>query len=456
MATISVGGLATGLDTNSIVDKLVKLEGRSVDLLTAQRVAAQNQQSALQTFNGKVLAFLAAVDKLRTPGDVLVRTATSSSPTVLGASAGSGAGVGSTTVTVTNLAKASIGAAANGTSSSSATIATGSGNFAFRVGSGAVQTIAIDATTTLQDLATAVNNLNAGVTASVVNLGTAATPDYRLRIASNATGTSSALSIVTDNTTLGVAVTQAAENATLTVGGFAGSITREGNTVNDVIPGVALSLAATGGPVTVTVATDADKITANVQAAVTAFNDLVSFVEGQSTVTQDTSSDERSVAVGPLALDGTVRSILGALHSAVSDAIPGATGSYTLLAQMGITTNRDGTLAFDSAKLKSALASDDVAVGALFAGSGTIAGVADRVHDYLAGVTQAGGLIAIRTNAVGDQIRTLEDQIAAGQRYLDQYEENLRATFTNLELLVSGLQAQGSFLLAALGRTSTG
>jgi len=127
MATISVGGLATGLDTNSIVDKLVKLEGRSVDLLTAQRVAAQNQQSALQTFNGKVLAFLAAVDKLRTPGDVLVRTATSSSPTVLGASAGSGAGVGSTTVTVTNLAKASIGAAANGTSSSSATIATGSG-----------------------------------------------------------------------------------------------------------------------------------------------------------------------------------------------------------------------------------------------------------------------------------------------------------------------------------------
>ena len=455
MATISIGGLATGLDTNAIVDKLVKLEGRSVDLLAAQRTAAQKQQSALQIFNGKVLAFLAAVDKLRTPGDVLVRTATSSNPTVLGASAGAGAGAGSTTVTVTNLAKASIAAAANGTSSSTATIATGSGSFAFRVGNGAVQTIAIDATTTLQDLAAGINNLNAGATASVVNLGTAATPDYRLRMASNATGTSSALTIGTDNTTLGVGVTQAAENATLTVGGFAGSITRESNTVSDVIPGVTLSLAALGGPVTVTVATDADKITANVQAVVTAFNDLVSFVEGQSTVTQDTSSDERSVTVGPLAFDSTVRYILGALHSAVSDAIQGATGSYTLLAQVGITTTRDGTLAFDSAKLKAAMASDDVAVGALFAGSGAIAGVADRLHDYLAGVTQAGGLIATRTDAVGNQIQTLENQIAAGRRYLDQYEENLRATFTSLELLVSSLQSQGNLLLGALGRTST-
>jgi len=455
MATISVGGLATGLDTNAIVDKLVKLEGRSVDLLAAQRVAAQNQQSALQTFNGKVLAFLAAVDKLRAPGDVLVRTATSSNTTVLSASAGSGAAVGSTTVTVSNLAKASIATAANGTSSSTATIASGSGSFAFQVGSGAVQTVAIDATTTLQGLATAINNLNAGATASVVNIGTAATPDYRLRIAGDATGTSSALTIVTDNTTLGVAVTQAAENAALTVGGFAGSITRESNSVNDVISGVTLSLAATGGPVTVTVATDADGIATNVQAAVTAFNDLVSFVEGQSTVTQDTSSAERGVTVGPLAFDSTVRSILQTLHSSVSDAVSGLPGSYTLLAQVGITTNRDGTLAFDSAKLKSALASDDVAVGALFAGSGTTAGVADRVHDYLAGVTQAGGLIAVRTDAVGDQIQTLEDQIAAGQRHLDQYEENLRATFTNLEVLVSSLQSQSSFLLAALGMTST-
>jgi flagellar hook-associated protein 2 len=455
VGTISVGGLASGLDTNSIIAQLVTLERRSVDLLVVQRGAAQDEEGALQTFNAKVLAFLGAVDKLRTPGDVLARKATSSDPAVLTATAGSGAAAGSTTVTVTNLAKGSIATAANGKSGGDATVATGSGSFAFRVGSGAVQTVALDTTTTLQGLATAINDLNAGATASVVNVGTAASPDYRLHIASNATGTSSALTVVTDGTTLGVSVTQAAENATLTVGGFAGSITRESNTFADVIPGVTFSLAATGGPVTVTVATDADGIAANVQAVVTAFNDLVSFVAAQSTVTQDATSADREVKVGPLALDGTVRSILETLHRSVADAVPGLTGSYTLLAQVGVTTNRDGTLAFDGAKLTAALASDDVAVGALFAGSGAVAGVADRVHDYLAGVTQAGGLIAARTDAIGVQITSLDDQIAAGQRHLDQFEANLRATFTNLEVLVSSLQSQSAFLLSALGKTST-
>ena len=41
--------------------------------------------------------------------------------------------------------------------------------------------------------------------------------------------------------------------------------------------------------------------------------------------------------------------------------------------------------------------------------------------------------------------------LAAGQRHLDDFETGLRATFTNLEVLVSSLQSQGSFLLSSLG-----
>jgi flagellar hook-associated protein 2 len=454
MATINIGGLATGLDTNKIVDQLVKLEHRGVDLLLVEQGSARDKQSALQIFNGKVLAFLTAVDKLRTPGDVLVRKATSSDPAVLGATASSGAVAGSTSVTVTSLARGAIATSANGKASAAATIAGGTGSFVFRVGTGAAQTVAMDATTTLQGLATAINTLDAGATATVINVGTTAAPDYRLRLATTGTGDSNVLTIVSDDTTLGVGVTQQAANAVLTVSGFADPITRETNSVNDLIPGVTLDLTGTGGPVTVAVTTDGDGVVANVQSAVKAFNDLVAYVAAQSVVSQDGSSSDREVTTGPLAFDGTVRAVLDGVHRAISDAVPGLSGQYTLLAQVGITTNSDGTLAFDTGKLASALATDDGAVGALFGGAGTTAGAADRLHDYLAGITQIGGLIAGRSDAIGQQLNTLAEQIDAGERHVSQFEDNLRATFTSLELLVNGLQSQGALLLSALGRTS--
>ena len=54
-------------------------------------------------------------------------------------------------------------------------------------------------------------------------------------------------------------------NAALTVSGFADPIARETNSVNDLIPGVTLDLAATGGPVTVAVTTDGNGVTADIE-----------------------------------------------------------------------------------------------------------------------------------------------------------------------------------------------
>ncbi len=451
MATLTVGGLATGLDTNSIIDQLVALERRPIDLLASERSAAQAKDAALQTFNTKVLAFLSAVDKLRTSSDVLVRSATSSNAAVIGAVAASGAPAGATTVTVTALARNAIATSATGVGGSDATIASGAGSFSFQVGSGAVQTVAVTAATTLQDLATAINDLRAGATANVVNLGTAAAPDYRLQLTGDETGTSHDLTIVTDDTTIGVAVAQGAANATLTVTGFSDPVVRESNTIADLIPGVTLTLADTGGPVTIRVATDNAGVADALQAAVTAFNDVQSFVTSQSAVTQDTTGSDRSVQAGPLAFDGTVRNILARLHDLVSDPVSGLPGRYSSLGQVGITTGRDGTLALDTAKLADALAGDATAVGELFGGTDSLGGAADRLHDFLSGVTQIGGLIDVRSTSVNQEIARLDDDIASGERNLNAFEENLRARFASLEVLVSSLQSQGAFLQNALG-----
>ena len=90
-------------------------------------------------------------------------------------------------------------------------------------------------------------------------------------------------------------------------------------------------------------------------------------------------------------------------------------------------------------------------VAKLFGGVTGGAGVADRISDYLTAVTQTGGVIDVHNTAVGKEISSLEERIAAGQRNLDAFEENLRAQFTSLEVLVQSLKSQGSFLLSALG-----
>jgi flagellar hook-associated protein 2 len=456
MATITIGGLATGLDTDKIVTQLVALERqRGVGQLETQKTDANTRRIALQTFNAKVAAFLAAVNKLKNPDDVQIRKATSSNESVLTASASTGARNGSTEITVNNLARPAIATSANGKAAATSTVATGSGNFSFRVGpTGPVQTIAIDTTTTLTGLATAINQLDAGATASVVNVGTTAAPDYRIRLGSDATGTDAAVSIVSDDTTLGVAVTQTALNASFNVSGFDDPLTRSSNLVADVIPGVSFTLLDDGGPVTITVGGDDDATVGQMDAVVKAFNDIVTFVAGESVVSQDTSSDDRAVSIGPLALDGTVRGIIDSLRRIISDPTEGASDTYTVIAQLGITTARDGTLSFNQATFTTELAARGGEVAKLLGGSAGGAGVADRLSDYLGAVTQAGGLIDVHNTAVADEIRSLEDRISAGQRNLDAFEENLRAQYTSLEVLVQSLKSQGCFLTSALGSQS--
>src|SRR3982751_39219 len=115
--TISIGGLATGLDTNKIIDQLVALEKRPLDLLSGQHDDAIERQKALSTFSSKVFAFLNAANDVRTSDDVIARSATSSDADVLDAAAGGAAVPGSTTINVLALARGAIATSANGKAS---------------------------------------------------------------------------------------------------------------------------------------------------------------------------------------------------------------------------------------------------------------------------------------------------------------------------------------------------
>src|SRR5262245_17545982 len=120
---ITVGGLATGLDTNSIIDQLMKLERRPVDLLQTEQTAVQATRTSIGTLGGKLTTLRTALDALSTPGSFLVRAASSSDESVVTAAAGAGAARGSLTITVSQLARGSTAGSTVGVASATATVA---------------------------------------------------------------------------------------------------------------------------------------------------------------------------------------------------------------------------------------------------------------------------------------------------------------------------------------------
>lgn len=445
---ISVGGLATGLDTNEIIDKLVGVERRPLDLLGQQIAAAQATKVSISAFSSKLATFRTAATDLGTADKVLVRKASSSDEQVLQAAAGVGAGRGTTTLTVTQLAHGSVAAATVGVNASTASVATGPGTLEFRVGTGAVQSVAVDGSTTLEGLAAAINQLGAGVTASAVNLGTSESPDFRLQLTTANSGAASTISVVRDDTALAIQTTQAGQDARFTVSGFSGTFARATNSFSDVVPGVTVSLKQEG-TATIAVDDDTDAIAKKVQTFVTAFNDLVQFVAGESTVQQE--EDGGQVELGSLATDATVRRVLARLHETLSAPVAEATTRFVNLSSVGLATQRDGTVRLDEGKLRAALSADPTAAAQVFSGDGTTTGVANTLSTLINQVVGAGGSIATHNTSLDEQIRSLQDQIDAGQRRLDAFEKNLTQQFASLEQLVSGLQSQGSFLAQALG-----
>jgi len=448
VALISVGGLATGLDTNSIIEQLIQLERRPIVLLERERDGVKATQNSIASVRTRLAALKTALDGLDTAGKVLVRKASSSDETVLGAVAGAGAARGAATFTVGQLARPSIAGSSTGVASGDALVAPGDGTFEFQVGSGEVQTVALTGATTLQGLATAINDLRAGVTASAVNLGTTASPDYRLLVTSDSTGVSSNLTIVNDGTTIGVSTTQTALNAQLALSGFTGTFERETNTFSDVLPFVTLTLKNTGTS-TVAVNDDTDAIVEQMKKLVAAYNDVVTFVREESDVTQD--ADTGDVTIDSLAGDSMVRRLVDSLQDQFSGVVSGIPGGFVNLASLGFKTTIDGTLQLDESKLRAALAEDAIAVAEVLAGAGAIQGVAGRASDLIEQATGAGGALDVRKAALDSEVRRLDDDIAAGERRVLLFEEDLRRQFAALESLVSSLQSQGAFLSQALG-----
>lgn len=372
-------GSGSGIDTGALVDSLVQASFASKnatlkskeDLLTTQISSVAQLQSDLS-------GFAASLDSL-VKGGTLAAQPTSTNSAVLTATALSGAKLAnlSATVEVDRLAtaQAAISKATfasrtttvgNGTLTitlGTATVANGSMS-KFTAGSAAAIDVTIDDTNnTLDGMAKAINLAKAGVTASVITDvdGTA-----RLSI-KGATGTASAFTVSGDTTALqqfniGVGATattinSTAGNAALKLDGVA--VERASNTVSDLIDGVQLNLASAsvGNPVTLGSTQPTAAIKQAMSDFVTTYNQIQSELKTQL-----------DPITGPLKNDTATSALWQSLRGLTL--LPmlrnQPTGTPTTLAELGVATNRDGSLTLDTAQLSTALTNNPDAVEAMF------------------------------------------------------------------------------------------
>ena len=460
---ISFGGLGNGVDFGPIVDFLVQAKRIPIDRINERKLNDQEKLTNFGSLGTKLLGLQNAANSLRTrlsfdKNEVSVSSA--SSQTLLTASASSTAASGTYTVTVNELASAHqiVSKASTAVSTTDTDIVSGaSGTFSFQVGTGSVQTVNLDATGTLEDLRDGINNLGAGVSASILNTGTAATPAYRLVLGSNDTGASNTITISADDTTLdtvttGVDTFQAAQDSQIVLGEGVGAVTidRASNTFTDVISGLTLNLQAAdlGNPVTISVTQDNTAVKEGVSNFVSSFNEVVEFINERTEF--DLETGERGIFVG----DSLTRTVLDRIRQSTFSQISGLT-TFTSASQIGFETQpADGTIKLNEATLDAALSENYSAVRDLFiqnptTGTEGIAELVVNAVDVLDDVEF--GALAIRQNSLTKQIDNFAQQISVKEAALSRYEEQQRIKFANLDGLLAKLQNQ----LDALARLSS-
>ena len=203
MGSITFGGLSTGLDTNALIDSLMEIERIPLDRLETEKKYLNSRLEAFSSFDSKLNDLLDAVKDLDTSSELRSYTATPASEDYFSATASGSATAGSYQVEVKSLAvqekEVAAGVADTDTTTYSGTITlsldtiTASGEPPTYSGSPTPTEITIAAGSTLADIAQAINDSDANVSATIINDGSGSTP-YRLVITADNAGDSVAIS----------------------------------------------------------------------------------------------------------------------------------------------------------------------------------------------------------------------------------------------------------------------
>lgn len=308
----------------------------------------------------------------------------------------------------------------------------------FAIDGSSTYVLDFDADDTLDEVVQRIEDLGAGVTASIFNNGAIVAP-YRLLLNSQQPGKAGELLIDTSNASFTFTQTVRAQDALLVLGGqndLGGGVLASSNTntFNDILPGADLTInKATGESVTISIGRDDAKVADAVQEFVDGFNELRAKIDEVTAFNVDTG--EGAVLFG----SSSVLRVEIDLANVLTQRFFGV-GSIQSLETIGVSLEGDGQLSFDRAKFDAQLISDPASVEQFLTAEQF--GVADRLEaivDQLANTDNA--LLINRLDSLSQTIQNNEERIAFLNDRLEASRQILLNRFYRMELIIGQLQS---------------
>lgn len=388
---IDMAALANNLATAQFAGRVDRLSAKE-EKLTTQVSAASNIKSMLLNLDTSLGTLVRSGELARTPRVANTQVA-SASLTGAGSPSGSFSLEVSQLAASQRLASSAYGAATDTVGSGTLTLRFGTisgGSFAEDT-THAAANITINAGATLSDVANAINGANAGVTAYIANTvdgaqlvlrGKEGAANGFVLEATENSGDPGLAALAWNPASSSGTLLSSASDAQFKVDGLA--MTAASNSVSDAIPGVKLQLGATnvGAPTTVTFSDPTDTIAAAMQDFTEALNAIM------------TELNKATGIGGDLANDSGARTLKRSLSQlAGSVVMPNATGAARTLADLGLSTQRDGSFALDTARLKATMSADPEGVLAMFTnGVNGVFGSFDKIFRAASSTTNPGSL----------------------------------------------------------------
>ena len=440
MPAVTFSGLASGLDTSSLISSLVAAEKIPEQQLQSEQSDLSSQKGIVDNISTQLGALGTLMESMTLDSDVQYRTASASDSHVTVAASGDATAT-SHDVRVDQLARAQV-TSSNTFATDTAGVA-GTGGLTIQTGSGMPASITWDSTDTLDTIASKINDASSGVTASVLYDGST----YRLLVNANQTGTANAPTFTETGNALGLSdpsnVQVAAQNSIVTVDGI--QVTRPTNVIDDALPGITITAvstqAATDPDTQVSVAVDHDAIANQLGTLVTDYNAAMSSLNTQLNYTGTTAGTDTLFG------DSTLEQLKTSLTGIVTQQFGTAS-----MADLGLTIDDTGTLSLDRDTLDTALDNNPNALQDLF--------VTDGLSNTFVSLTNAysdptEGILTTKSQSYTERSTDLQSQIQQIEDNATALQTRLQDEFNALETAMSSLNSQASQVSKLLGTSSS-
>lgn len=470
MASISTLGVGSGLALGDILDSLTAAQKQQLTPISNQQSSYTAKLSAYGTLKSALESFQTANTALN-KADLFTATSTTSSSTAFTATTSGNAIAGKYTISVSQLAQAQT-LTTGKTQTSNEKIANVDSTITIQQGDGKTnkKPVTIDisaANSSLNGIRDAINKADAGVTASIINVGNG---EYRLSVTSKETGAANAMTIsvsgdtalqsfmgyngISSDKTQGMTESVPAQDAKLKVNNV--DIVNSSNTISDALENITLNLNnVTTDNQTLTITSDPSKAKKAITDWVDAYNSLQdTFSSLTKYVAVDVGADAQSSSNGALLGDTTLRTIQTQLKSILSNTA--SSSSIKTLAQVGITSDPStGQLKVDDDKLTAGLKNSSAGIKDLLVGDGKNTGMTTTIATDLTSWLSSTGIIQAAKDGVSKTLNNLTEQYNATSARIDSMVARYKEQFTQLDVMMNSLNSTSSYLTQQFENTNS-